>query len=447
MSDGEKHELKLFAGILLVSVIAGMSTGSTLLFVVAGLLLYLSRHAFRLIQLSRTIRHGQRLREPFPPGIWGEVHEALAQASSRARKRKKNLTRYETRFRKATAVLPDALLLLNHNNCIYWANPAADNLLGIAFPADDGKPICDLLALPFLDEYLNKGDFLRPLKFASPRNRRLMLSLQITPFGERKRHRLIVVRDITQAYDLNRVHEDFIANVSHELKTPLTVISASVEILMDGKKRKFQERPLQLIQQQSTRMQSTIKDLLSLSQLEARRDQPVEQMIDVPALLDELIAEAREISGASAHRILPSIDPTLGLLGHRNDLRSAFSNLIFNAVKYTPARAEIRISWQFEEHRARFSVSDTGEGIAARHLPRLTERFYRVDTGRSDKSGGTGLGLSIVKNVVSHHGGELEIHSKEAYGSTFSCLFPRGLFCLIRGADNKADRMQSATPV
>jgi len=314
---------------------------------------------------------------------------------------------------------------------IDWANLTANTLLNICFPADEGKRILDLLRYPFLEEYLSAADFNRPLEFPSPNDSGLVISLQIIPFGKKKRDRLLIVRDITQVFNLNQIRKDFVANVSHELRSPLTVIAGFIENMIHTAKIPTQERPLLLMQQQSSRMESTINDLLTLSQLEMEWKERIQKLMPVPSLLVELIEDARNLSGKLNHRFLSEIDPNLGLLGNESELRSAFSNLVFNAVKHTPPRAEIRIYWKFEDRKARFIVRDSGEGIASRHIPRLPERFYRVDKGRSRQSGGTGLGLAIVKHVVSRHGGKLDIQSKVGMGSAFRCDFPEGMFCFL----------------
>lgn len=440
MSNGEKYELKFLAGILLLSLAAGLLTENSLLFSLLGLLVYLAWHLYRLLRLTGLIRQRRRIHPPYPPGLWGEIHRALEQAQTSRRKRKRDLVRFASRFRKVAAAMPDGLVLLDRNQRIDWANPAANTLLNIRFPADERKRILDLLRYPFLDEYLSAADFSHPLEFPSPNDSGLVISLQIIPFGKKKRDRLLVVRDITQVFNLNQIRKDFVANVSHELRSPLTVFAGFIENLIHAPKLPAQERPLLLMQQQSRRMESTINDLLTLSQLEMGQKEHIQKLIPVPFLLVELIEEARNLSGKQSHRFLSEIDPDLGLLGNESELRSAFSNLIFNAVKYTPPRAEIRVFWKFEDRKARFAVRDSGEGIATRHIPRLTERFYRVDKGRSRQSGGTGLGLAIVKHVISRHGGELDIQSKVGMGSTFHCDFSEGMFCFLPHAANSRDQ-------
>lgn len=432
MSNGEKYELKVVAGILSLSLAAGLLVEKMLLSSLLGLLVYLAWHVYQLLRLNRLIRLRRPIRSPYPPGIWGDIHAALAQSQSSGNKRKKELARFAVRFRRAAAAILDGLILLDKNQRIEWANPAADSLLNICFPADEGKRILNLLRYPFLEEYLSAADFSRPLEFPSADGSGLVISLQVISFGIKESHRLLIVRDITQVYNLNQTRRDFVANVSHELKTPLTVLVGFIENLSDAAKLPAQERPLLLMQQQSRRMESTINDLLMLSRIEIEPEGHIQKLVPVPAMLQELIAEARNLSGTLAHQFLWDIDPDLGLLGNESELCSVFSNLIFNAVKHTPPRAKIRVIWKFEEQKASFIVGDSGEGIVARHIPRLTERFYRVDRGRSRDSGGTGLGLAIVKHGVSNHGGDLDIQSKVGMGSTFRCDFPAGIFCFLR---------------
>ncbi len=433
MSNGEKYELIIFVGVLLLSLAGGLLAGNILLFSVLGLLLYLAWHLYRLVWLSRLLRRHQSIHSSYPPGLWGEIHRALEQTQAIERHHKRRLARFLSQFRTAASVMPDGLVLLDQDQRIDWANSAARNLLNICFPADRGKRILELLRYQFLQEYLSAADFTRPMEFPSPDHSGMVISLRFIPFNEKKRRRLLLVaRDITQTHNLNQIRKDFVANVSHELKTPLTVIGGFVENLIDTEKLPRQERPLLLMQQQAARMESTINDLLALSRLEAEQGSRILKLVAVPDLLTELIEEAQNLSGNQNHRFLTEIDPDLGLLGNEPELRSVFSNLIFNAVKHTPPRAEIRIFWKFEDRNARFMVKDSGEGIAARHIPRLVERFYRVDPGRSSQSGGTGLGLAIVKHGVARHGGELDIQSRVGMGSSFRCDFPAGMFCFLR---------------
>ena len=433
MSKGEKYELLVFVGILLLALALGLLAGNVLLFSVLGLSTYLAWHLYQLIRFSRLLRRQQRVGSAYPQGLWGDIHKSVDHAQVTERKRKRHLARIISRFRTAASAIPDGLVLLDQDQRGDRVNPAASSLLNIRFPSDEGRHILELLRYQFLQEYLAAGEFTRPMEFPSPDHSGMVVSLQFIPFSEKNHRRLLLVaRDITQVFHLDQVRKDFVSNVSHELKTPLTVFRGFVENMIHAEQLPAQERPLLLMQQQAERMESTIDDLLTLSRLEMEQGDRHLKLVAIPRMLDELIQEAQNLSGDQAHRFQWEIDQGLGLTGNERELRSVFSNLIFNAVKYTPPRSEIRIFWGFEDHKACLRVIDTGEGIAARHIPRLVERFYRVDTGRSRQSGGTGLGLAIVKHGVSRHGGQLHIQSRIGMGSTFQCDFPEGMFCWLR---------------
>ena len=234
-----------------------------------------------------------------------------------------------------------------------------------------------------------------------------------------------MARDITRLYNLNQTRRDFVSNVSHELRTPLTVINGFLETLVHSDKKLTEHsRALQLMHQQTERMEVIIADLLTLSRLEMEQEEQPKETAAIPLMLNSIMGEARALSGERRHVLHLECQNSLWMQGSESELRSAFSNLIFNAVRHTPPRSEITVRWEKSADDLCFSVQDSGEGIAAIHIPRLTERFYRVDKGRSRKSGGTGLGLAIVKHVLSRHGGELRIESQVGKGSTFSCYFP-----------------------
>jgi len=384
-----------------------------------------ARHLYRLVHLSLLIRRHHRLAPPFPLGLWGEIYRAIAHYQQRGRKGRKRQIRFTRRFREAANAVPDALVILDKHHRIEWANPAAAALMNIHWPEDDGCCFTDLLAQPDLDDVIEAGEYMRPLDLAPAHNRALMLSLRITPFGERKKQRLVVGRDITKIYHLNMIRRDFVANASHELRTPLTVIGGFLETLLDAPATpEPHRRPLTLMHNQAERMRSIIEDLLTLSRLEMH-DQPKDQeVVDVPDELQLIVQEAQALSNGR-HQILSDIDDNLLLHGSQPELRSAFSNLVFNAVKHTPEGTCIRVRWREEKDEAIFSVADNGPGIAPEHLPRLTERFYRIDTARSRESGGTGLGLAIVKHVLNRHNAQLSISSEPGHGALFSSRFER----------------------
>jgi two-component system phosphate regulon sensor histidine kinase PhoR len=389
------------------------------------LVAYLLRHLYLLTRLALLIRRHHRLIPPFPRGLWGEIYRSIAQYQQRGRKGRKRQIRFTRRFREAANAVPDGLVILDKLHRVDWANPAAATLMNVHWPEDDGRPLFRILTHPDLKDFVETGESLRPMDFAPEHNRALMLSLRITPFGERKRQRLVVARDITKIYHLNMIRRDFVANASHELRTPLTVIAGFLESLIDAAATPpNHRRPLSLMHNQAERMRLIIEDLLTLSRLEMHEHPEVQEPVDVPDELHLILQEAHALSNGR-HAFSTDIDENLLLLGSPPELRSAFSNLIFNAIKHTPEGTEIRIRWSAWSDSLELRVEDNGPGIESEHLPRLTERFYRIDKARSRESGGTGLGLAIVKHIMSRHDARLLIASEIDLGSTFTCVFPR----------------------
>ncbi len=385
---------------------------------------YLLRHLYLLLRLVRLIRRRHRLTPPYPLGPWGEVYRGIARYQQRGRKGRKRQVRFSRRFRQAADAVPDALVILDKLQRIEWANPAAAALLDVHWPRDEGRRLSELLAQPDLAPFIEVGEYLRPLEITPEHHRALMLSLRIAPFGEHKGERLVVARDITKLYHLNMIRRDFVANASHELRTPLTVIAGFLENLADAPATPAaHRRPLELMQRQAQRMRSIIEDLLTLSRLEMDDQDSRQGPVDVAAELEQIVHEAQALSDGQ-HRIETRIDSALRLLGNQVELRSALSNLIHNAVRHTRPGTSIRIRWEQDTDGPLFSVADDGEGIAPEHLPRLTERFYRVDQGRSRAVGGTGLGLAIVKHVLNRHDARLVIASTLGTGTRFACQFP-----------------------
>ena len=385
---------------------------------------YLLLHLYRLMRLVQLIRRHRRLTPPFPRGLWGEVYRSIAGYQQRGRKGRKRQLRYNKRFREAANAVPDALVILDKVQRVEWANPAAVQLLDVHWPRDDGRRLAELLAQPDLAPFIEIGEYARPLEIAPEHNRALMLSLRIAPFGESRRQRLVVARDITKLYHLNMIRRDFVANASHELRTPLTVIAGFLENLAEAPATPpAHRRPLALMQRQTERMRSIIEDLLTLSRLEMDDPYAKQVPVDVADELGPIVHEAEALSDGQ-HRFEITVDPDLVLRGNQVELRSAFSNLVHNAVRHTRPGTCIRIQWEQAEDGPLFSVEDDGEGIASEHLPRLTERFYRVDQGRSRAAGGTGLGLAIVKHVLNRHDAHLLILSRVGAGARFACQFP-----------------------
>lgn len=419
-----RQELAILAVLALVILAVGWSDLGYLRASLAVLTLYAAWHLGQLLRLRRRLQTGTPSRAPYPPGLWRNLYNDLERVRRRSRKHKRRLNRFSDRFREATAVMPDAAMILNRDFRIDWVNRAARQMFSLPRKRTRGRPMHEVIPHPILESYLHAGDFSRPLEFNPPSNKGRVVSMSLVPFG-RKRQLLVIARDITRLHHIDQVRKDFISNVSHELRTPLTVLKGFLETMLGGAPLPpDHQRGLELMHGQTARMQAIVSDLLTLSRLEFRTDREDWQPVPVARLLAGVVDEARALSGERHHEISLRADPELPLNGDRDELRTAFCNLIFNAVQHTPARARVDIRWHRVGERPVLEVSDSGEGIPPRHLSRLSERFYRVDRGRSRKSGGTGLGLAIVKHVVSRHGGELKIASIEGKGSTFSCEFP-----------------------
>jgi two-component system phosphate regulon sensor histidine kinase PhoR len=359
--------------------------------------------------------------------VWQEVAAHTARLRRQSRKRKRKLSRLLQQFQQATAALPDAAVVLSEDDRVVWCNGASQTLLGLTPSRDINLPITHLLRHPAFVGFLNlqktQCDSDR-VEFPSPVDDSLLLGARIVPYG--KKQRLLLATDISRIRRLEQMQRDFVANVSHELRTPLTVITGYLEALLDSEDVALDHwrQPLRGMQQQSSRMLHIIEDLLMLARLESQKERSPRWPVAAPTLLTDIAEDAIALSGDLGHRIEVTTDPELWILGCEKELRSAFSNLVFNAVRYTPAEGHIEMCWWADGGGIHLTVKDNGEGIAPQHLPRLTERFYRVNRDRSRGSGGTGLGLSIVKHILNHHSGQLRIASELGVGSVFTCDFP-----------------------
>ena len=313
--------------------------------------------------------------------------------------------------------------MLDSDGNLEWWNRAAETLLGLKTPQDSGQPVSNLVRHPRFKEYFEQGSYAEPLDIPSPVNDHLHIQLYITRYGNNEH--LMLVRDVTRIHQLEQMRKDFIANVSHELRTPLTVICGYLETLLDNVDdvNPRWKRPLSQMQQQGERMQTLLNDLLLLAKLEATDYPSDNQPVDIDALLRSIKSDGQALSGQRNQTITLEVEPQVSLKGSEAELRSAFSNLVFNAVKYTPDGGKVHIRWWADKAGAHLSVQDSGVGIDNKHLSRLTERFYRVDSSRNANTGGTGLGLAIVKHVLLRHRARLEISSVLGHGSTFTCHF------------------------
>ena len=363
---------------------------------------------------------------PSASGAWGAAFEALHKRGRLASAEREQATEELARFRRAAEALPDGVIILDGYRAIEWMNLQAEACLGLKASVDTGSRITHLLREPEFLAYLDSPDHRGvPLELHTQRNPGRSLQIQAAPFAAGRT--LLLVRDITQLQKLATMRRDFVANVSHELKTPLTVTLGFVETAMDALDDTPPQEIAQYLQtaaEQARRMQQLIDDLLTLSSLETDSPPPLEDPIDVADLLNDIGKEVAALSSGRHDIALENQGPRI-LLGSVRELRSAFANLAGNAVRYSPDGGRIVLRWSGEgSGGGRFSVHDSGIGIALQHLPRLTERFYRVDRGRSREAGGTGLGLAIVKHVLERHQAVLQVESEPGQGSVFSVVFP-----------------------
>jgi two-component system phosphate regulon sensor histidine kinase PhoR len=388
----------------------------------AGALAY---HVHQLARLARWLAEPLPGQVPEASGGWDEVLHALHRHERDAAKDRERLADTVSRFRRAAEALPEGVVILDGADRIEWCNDTAAAHLGLDPRADVGQPVTNLVREPEFAAYMSASESRAPVRVSFGGD--AVYALQLIAYGESQK--LLLSRDVTQAERVETMRRDFVANVSHELRTPLTVLVGFLETVRELKLDPQRTRDyLGMMQEQSARMHRIIEDLLTLSQLESAPP-PASERVRVMPLLQRVKADGEALS-AGRHRIALDAEPGVDLLGADGELASAFGNLVTNAVRYTPAGGEVRIEWREEpDGSARFAVADTGVGIAAEHLPRLTERFYRVDRSRSRETGGTGLGLAIVKHALARHDGRLAVESAPGRGSRFTVHFPPKRTC------------------
>lgn len=415
---------RLLVGVAIAAVL-GVITGyfwQALTLVLLGLL---ARNTRNLVTLRRWLERPKLVELPITTGIWADVFDGLLILQKRNRKRKRRLAAILSEFQSSTAALPDGAIVLGFSGEIVWFNQAAQALIGLRQPQDLGLRVANLVRHPNFTEYVARDDYTGEVEAPSPINKLVTLSFRIIPYGNSQR--LLIVRDVSDLHRLEMARRDFVANASHELRTPLTVLRGYLDVMdsetKDGRSLAEWRGPISEMRAQSTRMESLIADLLKLARLESEVIHVRQDSIDVPRLLQRLQNEAEAIS-KGRHRLEFRIQPDLKLYGRESEIQSVFMNLIANAIQYTAAEGTVSVCWRGEGAGALFEVCDTGIGISEKDLQRVTERFYRVDVGRSRASGGTGLGLSIVKHALENHEGKLEIESELGLGSTFRCYFP-----------------------
>jgi two-component system phosphate regulon sensor histidine kinase PhoR len=409
---------------LLAALAVGALLGHAWLFAATVLGVMLAYHVRNLIRLEHWLRYRSEEPPPNMDGLWGEVLAITHRIYRRKVFHKRHVTSLLREFRRMTSAMPDGAVLLGPNREILWFNRTAGQWLDLRRKVDYGRRIDNLVRQPEFVEYLDKRGGMAPPRIHLPKqgDRWLLFRLVTTSDAGQQ---LLILRDVTNEARLESMRKDFVANASHELRSPLTVIGGYLDALADepGLDPAWQQ-PVQEMRRQSDRMRNIVQDLLELSRLEAQGGEAELAPVDVAGMLalirKDALARPEHPAVVELH-----LDSDALLLGSESELHSIFSNLVSNAVKYTPAAGRVDIRWWTDEKGGHVEVRDTGIGIPAEHLPRLTERFYRVDAGRSRKMGGSGLGLAIVKHALQRHGGRLDVRSVEGQGSTFSCHFPR----------------------
>ncbi len=413
-------QIGALAALLFVALALGWGFGGAGWWLASAALLYVVFTLRHLFLLDRALDGHRRVPLFETRGLWAEIFARVDKLRAKARNRKKRYHRLLREVRESTGALVDGTIILNGEHEIMWFNPAAARLLGLNHTTDVGHRIDNLLRYPEFVAYLSAPTS-EGIVVASPRHETGWLHVQIIPYGTDQR--LAIVRDVTNEKNVERTRRDFVANASHELRSPLTVISGYIDMLGEaGDVPEAWRGPVAEMQRQAQRMTGILRDLIELTRLESADASAGRDFVDVGGMLKPLVQEFRGRPGPSVQLAL---ETDAALLGKESELHSIFYNLVNNAVRFTPATGSVTVVWRAADGGAVFEVIDTGIGIAEDLIPRVTERFYRVDPGRSRASGGTGLGLAIVKHALQRHEGELSIVSREGEGSTFSCRFPK----------------------
>jgi len=404
----------------------GMLFDQIFLGMLIGVSLYLVRHLNYINGLSKWLSQSKSSVEPPEgTGAWFDIFNRIFELQKRNKSQKIILASALTRFQEAASAMPDAMIILTQEGKIEWFNQAAKRLIGLKSPQDVDQHIANLIRYPafkkYFDEEVKDHD---GIEICSPIDESVILQVRIMPYGKGKA--LLDARDVTRVSQLEQVRRHFVANISHELRTPLTVLTGYIETLLAAEKsdENAWHQPMQHMYSQTTRMQGIVKDLLLLTRLENYAESVNGDPVDVAELIEMLLEEARMLGYDKKQALTADYDTDLKVTGKREYLQSAFSNLVSNAVRYTPRGGKIHIKWYQDNEGAHFVVEDTGMGVSNVDIPRLTERFFRVDEARSRETGGTGLGLAIVKHVLNGHDANLSIDSELGKGSRFSCNFP-----------------------
>ena len=390
------------------SAIVGWMTAVIFL---AVLLIHQLWHASRLTVLLLSPSYGE---VPVAMGIWGEIYYRLHKLVKGWRDQVLEVEQQHQRFIQAIQASPNGVVMLNEDDQIEWCNAIAEKHFGLNARRDAMQRITHILRKPAFVQYIIRQNYREPVKLTGMGDfEQFSLEVQIFPYGDKQK--LVLSQDISQIEKTDAMRRDFVANVSHELKTPLTVLAGFLETVTElDLNQEERDRYLEMMSVQTGRMKTLVEDLLTLAKLEGNPEPPISQVVNMPNMLARLKLDAEGLSQGK-HQI--TFDDL--------ELYSAFGNLVSNAVRYTPEGGKISVTWAQIGEEIELCVSDTGPGIAAEHIPRLTERFYRVDRSRSRETGGTGLGMAIVKHVINRHHGELKIESTVGVGSRFCLVFPK----------------------
>lgn len=429
-------ELKRLLLLLAAATVVGLLFGELSLALLLTLALYVGINLHQLRRLNIWLTHNTSENQSDPPessGIWGEIFDGIYRLQNQERKASAYLENIINKAQESSAALEMAFIMINKKGNLDWWNLASEKLLGLQYPKDRNQSVTNLIRDPQFADYFHRENYTQTLKIKAPGDNQRVLEFQIALFGEHER--LMIVRDITQLQRLESMRKDFVGNVSHELGTPITVIKGYLEAIVDNMEDldpKWQN-PMRQMRQQAIRMENIVRDLLTLASLETETVSREQDQIDLKALFLEIEHDSQQMFADKSHEFSIDCEDDLIFTGKRSEMYSAISNLVVNAAKYTPAHGKIQLTAKKMKKSLLIAVVDNGAGIESKHIPRLTERFYRVDGSRSSDTGGTGLGLAIVKHILARHNGELLIESEVGKGSKFTCKLP-----LSRLASSKA---------
>lgn len=412
---------------LLPFVVVGWYLNATWQALSLALLLKLCWHYYYMNQLSVWLWNSRTLLPPVGQGLWADIFDGIYRTLRRNQARQRSLSTLIKRFRQAAEAMPDAAVVVKEDGTVTWANKLAQLYFGLQWPGDNGLRITNLIRHPRFVKFFKSGQFQDSITMRSPAHNSMELEVRVMPYADQQL--LLIARDVTQISKLERMRKDFVANVSHELKTPLTVMQGYLEMLDEPEMlpAKQLHKAIHDMSAQTNRMQNMVNQLLELSRIESSGPDTFTDKVKVAGLIRSCVQDVALLNSEPQHSIELDLDESLEVYGSQEKLRAVVTNLLTNAIKYTPANGQIRVQWRRRHRSAEFRIADTGPGIDAEHISRLTERFYRIDADRNSATGGTGLGLSIVKHALEHHRARLQIESEPGKGSCFSFELPAEL--------------------